>query len=228
MAVQGLSGTIRVGDMLAITGPNGGGKSTLMKALVGFLKPASGTLKWHNKRPRIAYLPQQTEIDAHFPISVRDVVAMGIFARKGLWYRLTKNDHAHIHAAITTVGLQGLEAQLVGTLSGGQFQRALFARLMVQQADVIMLDEPFTALDFSTMHDLIHVLMNWQTEGKTIIAVLHDMDMIRSHFPRTLLLAREQVAWGETTDALCTQVLDTARDAAKMWDFEGIAKNRVA
>lgn len=219
IAVQGLSGVIAQGDMLAITGPNGGGKSTLMKALVGFLKPMSGQVLWAKLKPRFAYLSQQTDIDAQFPIHVRDLVAMGVLASKGLWHKFTAQDEAEILAAIAKVGLQGCEGQLVGTLSGGQFQRALFARLMVQNADVMLLDEPFTALDYTTMHDLIHLLMDWQKQGKTIITVLHDMETIRSHFPRTLLLAREQVAWGETTDALCTEVLDCARAKAQSWDI---------
>ncbi len=218
-AVSSLNGVINKGDLFAITGPNGGGKSTLIKALVGFIKPISGRIKWASKKPKLAYLPQQTEIDMHFPVTVQGLVSMGVVASKGLWYRLKPSDTADVLAAIKTVGLEGFEQQIVGTLSGGQFQRALFARLMVQQADIIVLDEPFTALDYATMHDLVHLLMDWQKQGKTIIAVLHDMEVIRSHFPRTLLLAREQVAWGETQETLCTYELNSAREKAKMWEF---------
>jgi zinc/manganese transport system ATP-binding protein len=220
-AVHHLSGEIRRGELIGLVGPNGAGKSTLLKGIVGQLRPLGGTLACHGVPVReIAYLPQQVDIDRAFPISVFDCVAMGLWRHVGFWRGI---DAAHKQAvldALTALGLTGFEDRLVGTLSGGQFQRALFARLMLQDASVILLDEPFRAVDAKTIEDLIAIILQWHAEGRTVIAALHDLDQVRANFPRTLVLARELVAWGDTGAVLTAENLFKARQLCEAWDQE--------
>jgi zinc/manganese transport system ATP-binding protein len=205
-AVQKLDTEIAEGSLTAIVGPNGAGKSTLLKGVVGTLAPLEGRVALGSlSRDDIAYLPQQSEIDRAFPLTVVDLVAMGLWRDIGPFGWLSKKHHARVDAAIAAVGLTGFESRAIGSLSGGQMQRALFARLLLQDARLVLLDEPFTAIDARTMADLIDVIRNWHGEGRTVLAVLHDQDTVREHFPRTLMLARELVAHGVTAQVLTAE-----------------------
>src|SRR5271169_1090182 len=200
-AVHHLSGTVADGALLAVIGPNGAGKSTLLKGIVGVLRPLDGAIERAQIRKQdIAYLPQIAEIDRSFPITVYDLVAMGLWRRAGLFGGISRRERDEIEKAISAVGLEGFEARAIGTLSGGQMQRALFARLLLQDAQLILLDEPFAALDENTIADLSDLITRWHLERRTIITVLHDLDLVRLRFPEALLLAREAVAWGKTSD----------------------------
>jgi len=211
-AVHHVSGTFEAGSLTAIAGPNGAGKSTLLKGIAGEMRPLSGEIALNGiTRRDIAYLPQIGEIERSFPISVLDMVAMGGWRETGLLGRIGPDILKRAETAIASVGLSGFEARPVGTLSGGQVQRALFARVLVQDARLILLDEPFAAIDSRTTADLFAVLTRWQGEGRTVIAVLHDHEAVREHFPSTLLLARECIAWGPTGEALRPEHLMTAR-----------------
>lgn len=211
-AVHHLQGEVTPGSLLAVVGPNGAGKSTLLKCISGALKPQSGRLDRGGMHRRdIAYLPQAADIDRSFPINVTDLVAMGLWRRTGLFGGIGRDDRHRIQHAIAAVGLTGFEARAIGTLSGGQLQRALFARLLLQDARVILLDEPFTAIDAKTTADLLDVVHRWHGESRTVIAVLHDMDLVRRHFTQCLLLAREAVAWGPTAEVLTASNLLRAR-----------------
>jgi zinc/manganese transport system ATP-binding protein len=123
-----------------------------------------------------------------------------------------------VDAAIHTVGLQGFEGRALGTLSSGQLQRALFARMLVQDAQLILLDEPFNAVDSKTTASLLQLVHQWHAEQRTVIAVLHDDAQVRSHFPQTLLLAREVVGWGPTDEVLTDANVQRARNMAEAWD----------
>jgi zinc/manganese transport system ATP-binding protein len=222
-AVHHLSGTVTSGDLIALVGPNGAGKSTLFKGVVGLIKPLAGGLALEGvKATDIAYLPQAAEIDRSFPINVYDLVAMGLWRRRGLFGGIGRADRARVDAAIAAVGLSGFEARAIGTLSGGQMQRALFARLLLQDARVILLDEPFNAIDARTAADLFALVERWHGEGRTVVAALHDLDLVRKGFPQTLLLAREPVAWGTTADVLTSENLLKARRMCEAFD-EGAA-----
>jgi zinc/manganese transport system ATP-binding protein len=216
-AVHHLQGAVARGELLAVVGPNGAGKSTLLKGIAGALAPLSGHIGLEGLRAgghaagRIAYLPQLSEIDRSFPMPVFDLVAMGLWNRTGLFGGIGGKDRTRIAEALAAVGLTGFEARAIGTLSGGQLQRALFARLLLQDADLILLDEPFAAIDTRTAADLIGLVRRWHDEKRTIIAVLHDLDLVRAVFPRTLLIAREPIAWGETGETLSPQNLLAAR-----------------
>ncbi|MCC6919809.1 MAG: ABC transporter ATP-binding protein [Alphaproteobacteria bacterium] len=211
-AVHHVSGSFAPGSLTAIAGPNGAGKSTLLKGIAGELRPLSGRIALDGLKPRdIAYLPQIAEIERRFPVSVLDLVALGAWRRAGLFRSIGRDDLALAHHAVDTVGLSGFEDRPIGTLSGGQLQRALFARLLVQDARLILLDEPFAAIDQGTTADLVEILKRWRGEGRTVIAVLHDDALMRAHFPETLLLARACVAWGATEEALRPEHLLAAR-----------------
>ena len=199
-AVHHLSLTLSPGMLVAVVGPNGAGKSTLIKALVGQLKPLQGQILGLTGQ-RVAYMPQLAEVDRSFPISVRDLVAMGLWHEVGAFRRLTPAHLQRCTEALAAVGLAGFESRALDTLSGGQFQRALFARLMLQDAPVLLLDEPFAAVDSRTTADLVALLRRWHAAGKTVVAVLHDAALVRAHFPHTLVIAREAVAWGPTEQA---------------------------
>lgn len=217
-AVHHLSGDVREGALLAVCGANGAGKSTLLKGISGALKPLEGAIERHGVATRdIAYLPQGAEIDRSFPVHVYDMVAMGLWRRAGLFGGIGRADRDRIEDAIAAVGLEGFEARPIGTLSGGQMQRTLFARLLLQDARVILLDEPFTALDAGTVADLVDLVRRWHGEKRTVIAVLHDFDLVRATFPETLLLARSAVAWGPTSEALAAENLLKARRLGESW-----------
>jgi zinc/manganese transport system ATP-binding protein len=214
-AVHHLTGAFAKGSLTAVVGPNGAGKSTLLKGMAGALKPLDGRFSVAAKA-RIAYLPQSAEIDRSFPISVYDIVAMGLWTRHGLFGRISSKPR--IAAAIDAVGLGGFEHRAIGTLSGGQMQRALFARLLLQDADVVLLDEPFTAIDSKTTSDLLALVQRWHGEARTVVAVLHDLETVRQHFPQTLLIAREAVSWGATSDVLTPSNLLKARRMIEAFD----------
>jgi zinc/manganese transport system ATP-binding protein len=171
----------------------------------------------------IAYLPQAAEIDRSFPISVYDLVAMGLWRKTGLFGGIGSKDRQKIEAAIAAVGLTGFERRAIGTLSGGQMQRMLFARLLLQDAKLVVLDEPFNAIDAKTSADLIDLVRRWHKEGRTILAALHDIDLVRANFPETLLLAREKVAWGDTENVLTPDNMRKARRMCEAFDEEAAA-----
>jgi zinc/manganese transport system ATP-binding protein len=219
-AVHHLSGDVMAGDLLAIIGPNGAGKSTLLKGLMGFLTPLTGRVEHGDGLgPRdFAYLPQAADIDRRFPITVYDLIAMGDWRRSGAFGGFGTARAAAMAEAIAAVGMTGFEDRGIGTLSGGQLQRALFARLMLQDARVILLDEPFSAIDQATTADMVRLIQRWNSEGRTVLAALHDLEMVRRAFPRTLLLAREPVAWASTADALTEANLRRARGMIEAFD----------
>jgi zinc/manganese transport system ATP-binding protein len=218
-AVHHVSGHFSHGSLTAIVGPNGAGKSTLLKGLVGELRPSEGHVDLHGLKARdFGYLPQAADINRRFPLSVLDTVLMGAWRNSGAFGRIGQEDREAAQRALQAVGLEGFESRTVQALSAGQFQRVLFARLLLQDAKVILLDEPFTAIDARTTRDLLDLVLSWHGQGRTVIAVLHDFEQVRSHFPSTLLMARELVCWGETKEALSPSHLLKARAMAEKWD----------
>lgn len=218
-AVHHLSGEVAPGALVAVVGPNGAGKSTLFRGLVGILKPLAGAIGLGDLDPRdIAYLPQTADIDRSFPISVYDFTGTGLWRQRGIFGGLGRSEQGKIRDALAAVGLSGFENRPIGTLSGGQMQRMLFARVLLQDARVIVLDEPFNAIDAKTSADLVELVRRWHAEKRTVLAALHDMDLVRAHFPETLLLARSKVAWGATSDVLTQENLLAARRMCEAFD----------
>ena len=218
-AVQHLTGRFAAGSLTAVVGPNGAGKTTLLAAIAGRLRPSGGRIRIDPRwRARIAWLPQQDGVDRSFPMRVFDLVALGGWARSGSFKALDGPAIAAVQAALADVGLAGFERRGIGELSVGQFQRALFARVLLQQASIILLDEPFNAVDGRSRASLLAIVGRWHAEGRTVIAVLHDIEQVRSHFAQTLLLARRCIAWGRTAQVLTAENLERAGQLAETWD----------
>lgn len=225
-AVHHLDLDVAKGSLTAIVGPNGAGKSTLLKGLTGELSPLDGRID--RSVARFAYLPQLNEVDRSFPVSVGAFVAMGLWHRAGAFGRIAGRDGARVGEALAAVGLTGFERRPIAALSGGQMQRVMFARLLLQDAEVILLDEPFAALDARTVADLVDVVKRWHGDGRTVLAVLHDLDAVRRHFPQTLLLAREKIAYGPTAQVLTAENLFRARQMSEAFDDRSLHCERGA
>jgi zinc/manganese transport system ATP-binding protein len=218
-AVHHLNGDVAAGALLAVVGPNGAGKSTLFRGIVGILKPLAGKILLGDLDSRdIAYLPQTVDIDRSFPITVFDFVGTGLWRATGLFGGMDKSAREKIAQALAAVGLNGFENRTIGTLSGGQMQRMLFARVLLQDARLIVLDEPFNAIDTRTSADLLALVRRWHAEERTVLAALHDMELVRANFPDTLLLARGTVAWGATSEVLTAENLLQARRMCEAFD----------
>jgi zinc/manganese transport system ATP-binding protein len=218
-AVHHLDGTVSRGALMAVVGPNGAGKSTLFKGIVGVLSPLAGRIELCGLDTRdIAYLPQAAELDRSFPINVYDLVAMGLWRQTGLFGGVGAKERDQIHRAIAAVGLTGFEQRTIGSLSGGQMQRVLFARLLLQDARLIVLDEPFNAIDTKTAADLLDLVRRWHAEERTVVAALHDIELVKANFSEVLLLAREPVAWGAAAEVLTAENLLKARRMCEAFD----------
>ena len=207
-AVHHISGSFAPGSLTAIAGPNGAGKSTLLKAIAGIIPCDEGRIL-HSER--IAYLPQATDMQRDFPCTLLHMVTTGFWHKTGGLRAITAAMKGQARTALAQVGLSGFENRDIASLSAGQFQRALFARLLIQDANLILLDEPFNAIDETTTRHLMEIIQRWHKEGRTVICVLHDFDQIRTHFPDCLLLARECIAWGPSAKTLHPENLLNAR-----------------
>jgi len=217
-AVHHLSGDFPAGSLTAVVGPNGAGKSTLLNTIAGVLKPDEGSVTLSGiARRDIAYLPQRANVDQSFPISVLDTVSLGLWRETGALGPASDDGRKRMLAALARLGLKGLGHRPIGSLSVGQFQRVLFARLLLQDAGLILLDEPFAGLDTPTTTDLMHLVGDWNAQGRTVVAVLHDLAQVKAMFPRALLLSRGCVAWGATQLVLTADNLAAAGYAPEPW-----------
>jgi zinc/manganese transport system ATP-binding protein len=223
-AIHHVSLDVAEGSLTAVVGPNGAGKSTLLKAVIGEVGKVEGSVHLAGRdRAKIAYLPQISDIDRSFPISVLEVVLLGRWARIGGFGGASAHDrHDAIHA-IEAVGLRGFERR-----PAGQFQRVLFARVLLQDAEIILLDEPFNAIDARTTADLMALVQRWHADRRTVLCVLHDIDQARARFPDAILLARELVAAGPTAETLSPANMLRARAMAEAWDEDADACMRAA
>ena len=218
-AVHHLDCVFEPGSLTAVVGPNGAGKSSLLDALTGRIKPSTGRIRMPTRRRgSVACLPQQSGVDRSFPLRVQDVVMLGAWPALGVFRGASTQQRGLAEQALAMVGLDGFETRLMSELSVGQFQRVLFARVVVLDAPLILLDEPFAAIDTRTTDDLMCLVQRWHAEGRTVIAVLHDLAQVRAHFPQCLLLAREAVAFGATSQVLSPANLQRAQHMATQWD----------
>jgi len=216
IALDGVSGEFGAGSLTAVVGPNGAGKSSLLRSVAGVQPLCGGDITYSQPiRGRLAYLPQQSELDRDYPVTVAELVALGAWRSIGAFRPLSENLRPSIDRAIAQVGLEGFAGRLIAEISVGQLRRALFARLIVQDASLILLDEPFAGIDEDTTAELIELIKSWHGEQRTIIAVMHDLDQVRSAFPSTLLLARRCIAWADTEIALCADNLASANSAMR-------------
>lgn len=197
VVVTGLSGVLPPGSLTAVIGSNGAGKTTLLRALAGLHPLSAGSIDRGGLKPgQIALLAQGSHLDRSFPITCLDVVALAA-PRLGCLRAVGPDRLARARQALERVGLAGFEGRKIQALSAGQFQRVLFARTIVQDATLILLDEPFTAIDTATTDILLSVVRQWHAQGRSVVAVLHDLQMVRRCFPRTLQLADGHAEWQE-------------------------------
>jgi zinc/manganese transport system ATP-binding protein len=201
IALEGVSGEFPPASLTAVVGANGAGKSTLLAALAGRARLASGSVELPS-RGRLGFLPQHAAVDPDYPLTVAEFVTLGGWRQFGAFRAPPASVLARATDAAATVGLGGGPERRVGALSAGELQRALFARLMLEDPAVILLDEPFAAVDAQTTTALLHQITRWQRDGRTVIAVLHDLAVVRAWFPTTLVLARRCLSWGPTESAL--------------------------
>ncbi|MGY6770497.1 ABC transporter ATP-binding protein [Komagataeibacter sp. NFXK3] len=219
---QHVTGSFAPGSMTAIAGANGAGKSTLLRAILGEVPLATGRITLGGLRAQdFGYLPQARIIDRAFPISVTDMVLGGAWRQTGAFGAASPAVRQRAADALCRVGLEKQAGRMIDALSAGQFQRLLFARLLMTDASVIMLDEPFTALDAPTTQDLLALVREWHAQGRTIIAVLHDMHQIRTCFPHVVLLSGGQAIWGETARILTPGTLQRAYDTPQATPWAG-------
>lgn len=196
IAIKSFSAKLKTGSLVAITGNNGAGKSTLLKSIAGLIKPLKGKIT-KPKKSRIAYLAQQCDIDQTFPIDVKALIKTGLWSFCGLWKSQRPYD-SKIQDALEMVGLTALATCPLDTLSSGQLQRALFARIIVQDADIILLDEPFNGVDQNTQKDLLALIANWQKQGRTVLTALHDSLIVQEYFPQMIHVHKQNAFYGET------------------------------
>ncbi|WP_019222176.1 ABC transporter ATP-binding protein [Bartonella rattaustraliani] len=197
ITIKSFSAKLKAGSLVAITGNNGVGKSTLLKAIAGLVKPLKGKVAKPSKS-RVAYLAQQCDIDRTFPIDVKALIKTGLWSFCGLWKNQRPYD-SKIQNALEMVGLTALATRSLDTLSSGQLQRALFARIIVQDADIILLDEPFNGVDQNTQKDLLALITHWQQQGRTVLTALHDPLIVQEYFPQMIHIHKQNAFYGETT-----------------------------
>lgn len=222
-----LSLDIEAGQTLAVLGANGSGKSTFVKTLLGLMTPIAGRLSWPNGTPReIGYLAQMSEFDHRFPIRVRDLAAMGAWRGFGFRLGLDREGRKRVAAALDEAGVLDLADRPLHTLSGGQLQRTLFARVILQDAPLILLDEPFAAVDQNTEEHLLTILRGWQEEGRAVVLVVHDLSSVLDHCSHALLLGAEEASHGPVDDILTPERLvrqNYMSESQASWMFRGAA-----
>lgn len=214
-AIFSMDATFRKGAMTAIIGPNGAGKSTLLKGALGLVPALSGTATVFGaplaeERHRVAYVPQRASVDWDFPARVTDVVAMGLYGQLGLLGRFTGAHRRRVRECLERVGMEDFAARQIGQLSGGQQQRVFLARALAEDADLYLLDEPFAGVDAATERAIIDVLKGLRDEGKTVVAVHHDLSTIRDYFDDVLILNVSKVSEGPVETAFTAEALDKA------------------
>lgn len=214
-AVFSVDATFQLGEMTAIIGPNGAGKSTMLKAALGIVKPVSGhVMAWgqplDKMRGRIAYVPQRASVDWDFPTRVLDVVMMGQYRQLGLLRRVQTRHMQTALRCLERVGMDGFADRQIGQLSGGQQQRVFLARALAQDADLYLLDEPFAGVDAATEKAIIAVLQELRAQGKTVVAVHHDLATVPEYFDRVFLINTHRIAEGSVSGAFTQANLQKA------------------
>lgn len=204
IAVEAVSGVFAPGSLTAVVGANGAGKTTLLHAIAGLVVPRRGSIEIAGAQSPadLAYLPQGDSIDRDFPISVLEFAALGAWTRIGALGHVPPELRLRAKNALQAVSLDELAADTIAQLSVGQFRRLLFARVIVQDAAVVLLDEPFAGVDSATSKDLLRLIQRWHDDGRTVMVALHDLQQVLTNFPETLLLARRLIAWGETATVM--------------------------
>ncbi|UOQ46978.1 metal ABC transporter ATP-binding protein [Gracilibacillus caseinilyticus] len=214
-AIKGVSLSINSGNLVGIIGPNGAGKSTLLKAMLNLIPRDKGSVKVMGKaikdtRKQIAYVPQRSDIDWDFPITVIDAVLLGTYPHLKLFRRPSKKDKKWAIQCLDKVGMKEFSKRQIGELSGGQQQRVFLARALAQQADLFFLDEPFVGVDVSSEETIIQILKELCQQGKTVIVVHHDLSKANDYFHQLILLNKELIGFGSVDEVFQPEVIGRA------------------
>ena len=214
-ALKNITLSLEPGKLTAIIGRNGSGKTTLLKSICGLAPLSSGEILFDGQsaisaQHRIAYLPQKDKVDLNFPVTVRGVVEMGRFPHLGWTKAFRPEDEEKVSQAITTMKLNDLQDRHISELSGGQQQRTYIARALAQEADVLLLDEPYSGLDEPSQDDLTDLLNNLANQNKMLLVSHHDIATVRHHFPHSILVNQTLIVHGSTEDILTQDNLDKA------------------
>jgi manganese/iron transport system ATP-binding protein len=211
LALEDITFHLHVGERIAVVGPNGAGKSTLFKVVAGVLQPSSGEVNIYGSTPRghvcIAYITQRSQVDWNFPVSVADVVMMGRIAKLGPLGWPKKHDWHLVHQALETVDLTDLAKRQIGELSGGQQQRMFIARALAQEAELMLMDEPFTGLDTPSQEGILELLDELKRQGVTVMVATHDLEQAAQYFDRIMLLNHRVIGFGPPEQVLQTERL---------------------
>ena len=211
-ALDDVTFSITKGKKVAVVGPNGGGKSTLFNALAGLVPVVNGSLKINGLSPQdakgsISYVPQRDLINRNFPLSVKQVVEMGLVSKNSLNLFSRKQINLKIKEALENVGLSEKINESINNLSGGQFQRVLIARGLAQDADILLLDEAFSAVDVGAQEDIMSLISDINLDGKTILVATHDINNLEEKFDEVLCLNRHCCAYGNPSEVLTKDVI---------------------
>ena len=210
-ALDNINVTLSKSKIIGIVGPNGAGKSTLIKAVLNII-PSKGIIKIDDKLSKdqlgsVAYVEQKINIDYNFPIKVRECVSLGIYPKIGLFKNLNKSDWQKVDEALKLVGLEEFSNRQISELSGGQFQRVLMARCLVQEAKYIFLDEPFVGIDSVSEEIIMNTLRKLRDNGHTILIVHHDLRKVHAYFDEVLLLNKKLISYGSTKETFTRENL---------------------
>lgn len=209
--------------LLGIIGPNGSGKTTLLKTILGNIQPIAGTITIHNNNTTqlpqsIAYVPQKNSVDWTFPINVYDIVMMARTTKLYWYQQAQKQDHEIVDWALAQVNMLNFKDRHISQLSGGQQQRVFLARALAQQADILILDEPFNGIDLATEQLILSVLQKLKDAGKTIIVVHHDLNTVQKYFDWTFLMNVKHIAVGPTKEVLTSENIKKTFQTSFDWD----------
>jgi manganese/iron transport system ATP-binding protein len=213
-ALEQLNFTIEPGHRVAVVGPNGAGKSTLFRVIAGVLQPSHGSIEIHGHQAGqhlcVGYVPEQSQVNLDFPVSVSDVVMMGRVREIGLLRRPKPADWQIVDRALDSVRLRDRRSRHFGDLSAGQRQRVFLAQAVVQGAQIILLDEPFSGLDIPSQEALLTILDDLRRDSISVLVATHDLNFAQSHFDRVMLLNRQLIAYGEPAAVLTPENLRQA------------------
>ncbi len=213
-ALEDVSFDLEAGERVAVVGPNGAGKSTLFKVIAGVLSPTSGGVKVYGHGPGghicIAYVPQRSQVDWSFPVSVADVVMMGRIGKIGFLRSARTQDWDYVRQCLEVVGMQHLAGRQIGELSGGQQQRMFIARALAQEAELMLMDEPLSGLDATSKEDIFHILDALRERKVTVMVATHDLNLAAERFDRVMLLNRRLLAFGSPEEVFVPEKLVAA------------------
>ena len=215
VALDHVTVNVLCGSLTAVLGPNGAGKSTFLRAILGWHPLETGEIRIgdaHTQHllPRLAYLPQRQSVDWDFPITVRGVVQQGRYPSLRWYQRFGDEDRTRVDRALAELDIADLADRQIRMLSGGQQQRVFLARALAQGADIFLLDEPFAGLDLHATDELAHILRSWEAQGRTVLAVVHDLALARAHFRQAVLLSTRLIAAGPVEQVLTDEMINAA------------------